>query len=241
MKKQLSEKWRRIFLVYYLFLNLITIIPSLSINETIHSFPIRYKKYWQRLNWNHHNNGSIFLWKAFYDDRPNLDGPFIRIVGGTNQNHIGEIYCKIFYQNSNPTIIEGIIVSSLQNTGKSKSKGKHKVYPMIVSCFCPMKSILPKSVSLSMDLHTLESNELQVELPVEVSNLSPSVHKRRSDIAVCVKYLDYPHIDFSLRLIEWIELLRILGSDHVFMTILDVHPNMWKVLNHFFFIWIRFH
>ena len=41
---------------------------------------------------------------------------------------------------------------------------------------------------------------------------------------------DYDH---SLRLIEWLEMVRILGADHVFLNILKIHPNMSFVLDHY--------
>ena len=39
--------------------------------------------------------------------------------------------------------------------------------------------------------------------------------KKKKKFAVCVKGLDFPHQDISVRLVEWIELLNILGADKV--------------------------
>lgn len=58
----------------------------------------------------------------------------------------------------------------------------------------------------------------------------PAVKK---DFAVCVKGLDFLHEDLSVRLVEWIELLNLLGADKVFFYELQVHPNISKVLKYY--------
>ena len=50
---------------------------------------------------------------------------------------------------------------------------------------------------------------------------------------MCVKGLDFPEDDLSIRLTEWIEVLRALGADKIFLYNLKVHPNMTKVLDHY--------
>ena len=47
------------------------------------------------------------------------------------------------------------------------------------------------------------------------------------------KGLDFPTDDLSVRLIEWIELLHILGADKIFLYNLEVHPNVTKVLSYY--------
>ena len=39
--------------------------------------------------------------------------------------------------------------------------------------------------------------------------------ERKNKFAVCVKGLDFPNDDISLRLMEWVEMLNILGADKV--------------------------
>ena len=50
----------------------------------------------------------------------------------------------------------------------------------------------------------------------------------KKGIAVCSKALSILE-DNSLRLIEWIELLRALGAEKVIIGVLSVHPNLMKV------------
>ncbi len=52
------------------------------------------------------------------------------------------------------------------------------------------------------------------------NHLRPGESKKR--FAVCVKGLDFPSEDISVRLVEWLELLRALGADKVFLYNLEV-------------------
>ena len=49
-------------------------------------------------------------------------------------------------------------------------------------------------------------------------------------ICVCSKALYFPTVDFSLRMVEWIEVQRALGADKIFLYNLAVHPNMMKAV-----------
>ena len=51
----------------------------------------------------------------------------------------------------------------------------------------------------------------------------------KKDFAVCVRAIHYPDVDLSFRLIEWIELLSMLGADKIFLYELEVHPKIKKV------------
>ena len=50
---------------------------------------------------------------------------------------------------------------------------------------------------------------------------------------MCVKGLDFPADDMSVRIAEWLEVLSALGADKVFLYDLGVHPNVTKVLRHY--------
>ncbi|XP_042858644.1 uncharacterized protein LOC122244728 [Penaeus japonicus] len=53
------------------------------------------------------------------------------------------------------------------------------------------------------------------------------------NVAVCGPALFYYHQDISIRLVEWLELLRALGFAKVFLYETDVHPNIQKALQHY--------
>ena len=52
----------------------------------------------------------------------------------------------------------------------------------------------------------------------------------KKPFAVCSKGLYFPTVDFSLRLMEWIEVHRALGADKITLPNVEVHPNMTKAV-----------
>lgn len=99
-------------------------------------------------------------------------------------------------------------------------------HPHLVACVLPegYKDQIPQTVSLVANKCDTASNNLRVvyDRPEE-----------KRDFAVCVKGMDFLHVDLSVRLVEWIELLKLLGADKIFIYELHVHPNMSKVLKHY--------
>jgi hypothetical protein len=47
----------------------------------------------------------------------------------------------------------------------------------------------------------------------------------KKKFAVCVKGMDFPEDDLSVRLVEWILLLNTLGADKIFLYNLEVQRN----------------
>ena len=86
-----------------------------------------------------------------------------------------------------------------------------------------MKHLVPVSVSLveTECPKSKPTNNIQVYFDKHESG-----HKK--GVAVCSKSLSHPG-DVSMRIIEWIELLRAQGVDKIFLPVLSVHPNVNKV------------
>jgi hypothetical protein len=95
-----------------------------------------------------------------------------------------------------------------------------------MACQIPQEyhKMVPASVSIVEKPCDTATNSLRV-----VYN-KPNVKKK---FAVCVKGLDFLHEDMSVRLVEWIELLGLLGADKLFFYKLQVHPNISKVLQYY--------
>ena len=102
--------------------------------------------------------------------------------------------------------------------------------PYLMACRLPKShwNKVPISVSIVENICDKPTNNLRV-----IYNKLPEDETDRKEFAVCVKGLDFPNDDLSVRLIEWIELLRILGADKIFFYNLEVHPNVTKVLNYY--------
>lgn len=52
-------------------------------------------------------------------------------------------------------------------------------------------------------------------------------------IALCVKNLQFPLLDISQKMIPWLETMRELKVDKVFVYYMNIHPNIMKMLNYY--------
>ena len=101
------------------------------------------------------------------------------------------------------------------------------VSPYLISCPLPPShaNMTPQSVSLVEEQCETSTNYLNV-----IYNLP---RDNKDKFAVCVKGLDFPLEDLSVRLVEWLEVLKALGADKIFLYSLDVHPNVSRVLDYY--------
>lgn len=180
--------------------------------------------YWQKLST---KNGTFYIYGAYFDNRSRVGNvPLVRILVMTDRVKPPPTLCQLWYNNgAYPTI------STTKYTYAWYSKwGNYQdgiLQPFIVTCKAPYlnpKREAPVSVSLV---------EKQCDKPtnnVRVVNNRPAV---KQDFAVCVKGLDFLKDDLSVRLIEWIELLNILGAKKIFLYELEIHPNISKTLQYY--------
>ena len=140
-------------------------------------------------------------------------------------------FCHIWYKDSDIPVVSR--VTKFQKSGKSENG---ILNPYILGCHPPnsMKHRVPLSVSL-MDTRcprNKPSNNLRVYFEKHESG-------QKQGIAVCSKWISHLG-DISLRLIEWIELLRAQGVDKIFLQILAVHPNVMKVTTKYMILNVSF-
>ena len=64
--------------------------------------------------------------------------------------------------------------------------------------------------------------------------IAAGTEKKR--LALCVQPMLYVNHDISLRLVEWLEILRQQKYDKVFLYVIDLHPNMTRVSGTTFFL-----
>ncbi|KAK0167529.1 hypothetical protein PV327_004916 [Microctonus hyperodae] len=190
-------------------------------------FELEYNNiYWQTIRT---SNGTFQLFGAYYDNRKlSRIGPAIRIVGMIDRiEPTVKTYCQLWYDDEKvPQIVD---ILEYKYIWHSKwGNYKQGIYqPYVIACKIPQshwKKSPPASVSIVEKPCNTASNNLQV-----IYN-KPD---KKKEFAVCVKGLDFLYDDLSVRLIEWIELLGILGADKIFFYNLQVHPNVTKVLNHY--------
>ncbi|XP_043250914.1 uncharacterized protein LOC122396497 [Colletes gigas] len=182
--------------------------------------------YWQTMRT---SNGTFQFFGAFYDRRKlSRIGPAIRIIGMIDRiEPTVKTHCQLWYDGER----EPKVVETLEYKYIWYSKwGNYKqgIYqPYVIACKVPQSHWLkgaPASVSMVEKPCDIASNNLRV-----IYNKP----ERKKDFAVCVKGLDFLHEDLSVRLVEWIELITLLGADKIFFYQLQVHPNVTKVLDHY--------
>ena len=95
--------------------------------------------------------------------------------------------------------------------------------PYLLACQIPKSHAkkIPASVSIVENKCDTATSNLRV-----IYN-PPDGEKEQ--FAVCVKGMDFPEDDLSVKLTEWIELLAALGANKIFLYNLEVHPNVTKV------------
>lgn len=182
--------------------------------------------YWQHF---HSSNGSFYLYGAYFDDRWR-GGPLamVRVLAMVDRISPPPVACQLWFENSqHPVTTPASYVYGWYPKWGNYLDGP--LQPYIITCKVPRvknyeRGVAPTSVSIVENKCDSVTNNLRVV------NTRPEVKKR---FAVCVKGLDFLHEDISVRLVEWLELLRLLGASKVFLYDLEVHPNISKVLNYY--------
>ncbi|GFU18553.1 glycosyltransferase family 92 protein [Nephila pilipes] len=180
--------------------------------------------YWQRSKI---SNAKFYLYSAYYDQREKVGKlPLVRIIGMVDKVKPPVSFCHFWYTKG--TTIQSLSSEATYTYMWYYKWGNYKdgiLQPFIISCpLPPSLPQAPNSVSLVGGKLKKISNNLKITYH------NPG---KREDFAVCVKGLDFLFEDLSVRLIEWIELLSILGAKKIFFYLLEVHPNISKVLSYY--------
>lgn len=184
--------------------------------------------YWQMLE---SSNGTFYLYNAFFDNRTRTaPATSIRILGMANRIVPAvTTHCQLWYEGEAAPVIAKVEEYRYIWVRPYGNYRQGILQPYLMQCVVPAErrhSAPPLSVSLVEAKCDKAKNNLRV-----VNDVLPPGEQKK-DFAVCVKGLDIL-ADISLRIVEWLELLFLLGADKVFMYDLDVHPNVSKVLRHY--------
>ncbi|XP_037931758.1 uncharacterized protein LOC119666547 [Teleopsis dalmanni] len=197
-----------------------------------------HNTYWQGYT---NKNLTFKVFGAYWDSREAVvEGPLVRVLVMVNQidRPFYKSYCQLWYDDTDePEIVEVKTYDSIW-VGAWGNKPRH-LYPYLMNCQAPKFFIsdtniierIPKRVSLVAEKCDMATNNVRIiyEEPLAYSE-GKAV---KSSFAVCVKSTFYSYVDMSARLVEWLELLRLLGVEKVFMYKLQLHANVEKVLNHY--------
>ena len=134
-------------------------------------------------------------------------------------------FCHLWYKNFTSPVVSPVTNYQVVGSTNGGLGQDNLLYPHILSCIPPdsVKHLVPMSESLVDNgcPKNKPSNNLRVFYQTQEN-------EEKQGFAVCSKGLSQLE-DVSLKIIEWIELLRSLGVDKISLHILAVHPNVMKV------------
>lgn len=199
-------------------------------NESCAKFPSIFEiefnnVYWQSL---YTSNGTFHFYGAYLDVRKlSKIGPSVRILAMINRIEPSiKTFCQFWFEkNKEPVLVK--VMEYKYIWYKKWGNYKQGIFqPYLIACQIPRAyhHLVPASVSIVEKICDTATNNLRV-----IYNKP----EKKKGFAVCVKGLDFLHNDLSVRLVEWIELLNILGADKIFFYELQTHPNISKVLNYY--------
>jgi len=200
-------------------------------NVTCTKYPDIYdlhfnNQYWQETET---SNGTFLLYGAYLDVRSkNRLGPTVRILGMINRLEPKvKTFCQLWFSDSSEPVISKVLEYKYIWYKKWGNYKQGLYQPYLLACQLPKThwGKTPASVSVVEHKCDAATNNLRV-----IYNKPPGQKKK---FAVCVKGLDFPEEDLSIRITEWIQLLHTLGADKIFFYNLEVHPNISKVLNYY--------
>merc|ERR1719309_936731 len=202
-------------------------------NVTCTKYPDIYdlhfnNQYWQETET---SNGTFLLYGAYLDVRSkNRLGPTVRVLGMINRLEPKvKTFCQLWFSDSKEPIISKVLEYKYIWYKKWGNYKQGLFQPYLLACQLPKShwGKVPSSVSIVENPCDTATSNLRV-----IYN-KPAEGEEKKKFAVCVKGLDFPDDDLSVRLMEWIELLTTLGADKIFLYNLEVHPNVTKVLEHY--------
>lgn len=194
------------------------ILKNLRNNSTLSLALNIEDEYWQVLET---SNGTIKIFNAYYDTR---QGPMIRILAFINRVEPEvKTFCKLWYDGDDqPCFSETFEYKVLWHKAWGWNyKGSQ---PYLISCRNPREDVVPSSMTLVENILDLDTNHLKI-----IYNL-PKDGKR--NFGVCVKESDFMN-DQSMQIIEWVEILLLLGAEKIFVYVIKLHPNVIKTLKYY--------
>jgi len=107
--------------------------------------------------------------------------------------------------------------------------------PQIVTCDIPVQysSQIPEAISIQPinDCNLIGDSPTNV---LRVINNRRDVQQLiRPSIGLCVQAFRFRTYDVSVRLVEWLEMVKMMGGDKVYFYVYGAVPSMMQVLQHY--------
>jgi hypothetical protein len=178
---------------------------------------------------------SLYLYGAYVDTREGGGNPLIRILL-MSELHFQETghpkYCQFWPAAKKQDNVQEPLITPVLKVNyiwKEELGRWGTMHPYVLTCKSPSSSKWTnhrwESVSLAVKKCQNSTNDLRL-----IYDLPPKEKEEIPQFAVCAKALNYFHeVDNSLRIVEWVEMLRILGVSSIHFDVFNVHPNVTKV------------
>lgn len=193
---------------------------------------------WNNAIWQKVDGKRVYLYRSYYDIRYVFEGTsyhYVRIIG-MPQGKVKEgekYYCHLWYpREQDPVAVRADVSEVWQPVWDSKPK-PDMYHTYLFSCPIPLQvhehRPHPEFVSLS---HQACGN-ITTQLKVHHDGIRAwQRSERKGKYVVCVKGMNFEE-DVSLKLIEWLELISILGASKILMYKYTLHHNVGKVLDYY--------
>ena len=175
---------------------------------------------------------AFYLYSAYLDNRQyNGTGSAIRIIAMLEKDVKYDVtnYCLIWYDVSSDPVVSDV---PLEMTPMGpKWKGKDSFVAYLLTCYVPRRhdGKIPKAVSIIEKRIKNRSCYKPYNYLKVIYN-----YEEKKDFAVCVKGLNLlQDNDLSAKFVQWIEVLKIMGADKIFLYEWALHPDIQRVLNYY--------
>lgn len=180
--------------------------------------------------WQHPFDSSYYALAAYPDRRLRMRRqtfPYVRVIAMRDGYHSAEIHCQLQYDNLTESVPAQVDLVweprwDPQNVGRLYD-------PVLVSC--PLRTARPMPQQVALTPAACGPADTALTVDTEPLRQMRRTRSKRA-VAVCVKGLDFA-VDISGRLVEWIEMQRLLGADQIFFYRFHTHERVTRVLEHY--------
>lgn len=166
---------------------------------------------------------GLYFHAAFHDDRLSSENQyFIRVLGMLDRNHLDfldQLHCLLWYKDSDipySTKASGIVIWKYYGAYQG----------VLISCPFPKTSDfsdIPNEISITDKTCEWPTHYVKVQ--------TKSIRNRKARVAVCAKVI-YGKPD-AVRLVEWVEMNRLLGVEKIYMYNSSIKGEANKVLAYY--------
>lgn len=106
--------------------------------------------------------------------------------------------------------------------------------PQIVTCAIPQEyaTQVPQAITVQ-DIGDCSQMQKSPSNVVKVINNTPEPGFHKPSIGICVQAFRFATRDVSVRLVEWLEMVKLMGGDKVYFYVFGAIESMRKVLRHY--------